>query len=67
MPVHPGDDEALLSERILGAEHRLYPAAVRLYAEGRLRIEGDRVTIRGAVPPEITLYNPSEVLASADG
>src|SRR5579863_1238805 len=67
VPVHASDDEALLSQRILAAEHRLYPAAVRLYAEGRLKIDGDRVTIRGAAPPEITLYNPSEVLAWADG
>ncbi|HEV2334217.1 MAG TPA: phosphoribosylglycinamide formyltransferase [Stellaceae bacterium] len=67
VPVHPQDDEVRLSERILAAEHRLYPFAVRLYAEGRLKIEGDRVTIRGAVPPEIALFNPSEVLASAAG
>src|SRR5271170_6138531 len=53
VPVHPGDDEALLSERILAAEHRLYPMAVRLYAEGRLRIEGERVAITGAALPQI--------------
>lgn len=67
VPVHAGDDEAILSERILAAEHRIYPMAVRLIAEGRLRIKGDRVTIAGAVPPEIALFNPSEVLASPGG
>ncbi len=58
VPVHPQDDEALLSERILAAEHRLYPMAVHLFAEGRLSIRDDRVAISGAVPPEIALYNP---------
>lgn len=67
VPVHTGDNEAILSERILAAEHRIYPMAVRLIAEGRLRIIGDRVTIAGAVPPEIALFNPSEALASPGG
>jgi phosphoribosylglycinamide formyltransferase-1 len=59
VPVHAGDDEVLLSERILAAEHRLYPMAVRLFADGRLRIGGDTVAIAGAVPPEIALFNPA--------
>jgi phosphoribosylglycinamide formyltransferase 1 len=59
VPVHDSDDEALLSERILAAEHRLYPMAVRLFAEGRLKIGDDRVAISGAVPPEIALFNPA--------
>jgi phosphoribosylglycinamide formyltransferase-1 len=65
VPVHTEDDEDLLSERILAAEHRIYPMAVRLFAEGRLRIVGSRVAISGAVPPEITLFSPSEALASS--
>jgi phosphoribosylglycinamide formyltransferase 1 len=67
VPVHPGDDEASLSERILVAEHRLYPMAVRLYAEGRLSFTGDTVAITGAVAPEIAIFNPSRTLASAGG
>jgi phosphoribosylglycinamide formyltransferase-1 len=67
VPVHTQDDEARLSERILAAEHRLYPFAVRLFAEGRLNIAGDRVVIEGAVPPDIALFNPSQVLASFGG
>lgn len=67
VPVHAGDNEEILSERILAAEHRIYPMAVRLIAEGRLRIIGDRVAIAGAVPPEIALFIPSEALASPDG
>jgi phosphoribosylglycinamide formyltransferase 1 len=59
VPVHADDDEAHLAGRILTAEHRLYPMAVRLFAEGRLRIRDGRVAISGAVPPEIALFNPA--------
>ena len=45
VPVLADDTEATLSERILAAEHRIYPEAIRLFAEGRLRIEGRRVRI----------------------
>ncbi len=41
--VFDGDTEASLSERILAAEHRLYPEAIRLFAAGRLRVAGRRV------------------------
>jgi phosphoribosylglycinamide formyltransferase-1 len=46
VPVRPDDTEATLAERILVEEHRLYPEAVRLFAEGRLEILGHRVHIR---------------------
>jgi phosphoribosylglycinamide formyltransferase 1 len=46
VPVLDGDDEAGLTARILAAEHKLYPAAVRALAEGRVTVEGRRVTIR---------------------
>lgn len=45
VPVEPGDTEATLAARVLVEEHRLYPAAVRLFAEGRLRISGRRVIV----------------------
>ena len=67
VPVHGEDDEARLAARILAAEHRLYPMAVRLFAEGRLHILGDRVAISGAAAPEIALFNPSQALASPGG
>jgi phosphoribosylglycinamide formyltransferase 1 len=46
VPVHADDTEASLSARILAEEHRLYPEAIRLFAEGRLAIVGRRVIIR---------------------
>jgi phosphoribosylglycinamide formyltransferase 1 len=62
VPVADGDDETGLAERILAAEHRLYPLAVRLYAEGRLRVAGNKVTVTGGVPPDIAALNPSGTL-----
>jgi phosphoribosylglycinamide formyltransferase-1 len=64
VPVRPGDDEERLSSRILRAEHRLYPLAIRLFAEGRLRIAGNAVAIDGAVAPDSMLLNPLEALVS---
>ena len=46
VPVHPDDTEESLSQRILREEHRLYPEAIRLFAEGRLTIAGRRVLVR---------------------
>jgi phosphoribosylglycinamide formyltransferase 1 len=46
VPVQPDDTEESLSARILAEEHRLYPEAVRLFAESRLEVVGRRVIIR---------------------
>lgn len=43
LPVLQGDNEESLSARILEQEHELYPEAVRLFCEGRIKIEGRRV------------------------
>jgi phosphoribosylglycinamide formyltransferase-1 len=58
VPVHGDDDEERLAARILAAEHRLYPFAVRLFAEGRLRIVGNAVRVAGADPPDGVMLNP---------
>jgi phosphoribosylglycinamide formyltransferase-1 len=36
VPVLAGDTEATLAARVLAAEHRIYPAALRLLAEGKI-------------------------------
>jgi phosphoribosylglycinamide formyltransferase-1 len=46
VPVLPDDTEETLAARILVEEHRLFPEAVRLFAEGRLTITGRRVTVK---------------------
>ena len=43
VPVLPGDDPEVLAARVLAQEHRLYPQAIRWFAEGRLKLEGDQV------------------------
>lgn len=45
VPVLEADTVDTLSERILHTEHILYPRALALYCEGRLRVEGRRVRI----------------------
>ena len=48
VPVLPGDDKNDLAARILEQEHVIYPLAVRLIAEGRVRVEKERVIIDDA-------------------
>ena len=45
VPVFPQDTEEALASRILEQEHRIYPRAIQLYSEGRLRIEGRKVFV----------------------
>jgi len=45
VPVLEEDTEETLSERILVEEHRIYTEAVRLFAEGKLKVEGRRVRV----------------------
>lgn len=57
--VSPTDTEDTLARRILEVEHRIYPEAIRLFAEGRLTVEGRRVRIAGAgesLPPPLVPY-----------
>lgn len=49
VPVLQGDDEATLGARIHAEEHRLYPAVVRAFAEGRITLEGRKVTVEGSL------------------
>jgi phosphoribosylglycinamide formyltransferase-1 len=64
VPVLQGDDPQSLAARVLEAEHRAYPLALKLIGEGRARVNGARVEIGqaradlGAVPT--TLLNPPE-------
>ncbi len=45
VPVLPGDTEASLSARIQVQEHRLFPLVVKALAEGRVRLDGRRVSL----------------------
>ena len=59
VPVYPYDTEETLSARILEQEHRIYPRAIRLYSEGRLRVAGRRVLVDGLKKDEgLALVQP---------
>jgi phosphoribosylglycinamide formyltransferase 1 len=45
VPVHDDDTPETLAERVFAAECQAYPEAIRLFAEGRLRVEGRQVRI----------------------
>lgn len=47
VPILPDDDPDTLAARVLEQEHRLYPQAIRWFAEGRLRLDGERVLFDG--------------------
>lgn len=42
VPVLPGDTAETLAARVLTVEHRIYPAALKLFAEGKVRMEGGK-------------------------
>lgn len=46
--VQPDDTVETLSARVLAAEHQLYPMALRLVAEGKARVQGERVALQAA-------------------
>ena len=45
VPVLDGDDEDTLAARVLEQEHKLYPRAIELFLNGKLKIEGRKVRI----------------------
>jgi phosphoribosylglycinamide formyltransferase-1 len=61
VPVQADDDPKRLAARVLAEEHRIYPLAVRLIAEGRVRVIDERVMITGAHAPSFGLLNPESV------
>jgi phosphoribosylglycinamide formyltransferase-1 len=59
VPVRPEDTAETLAARVLAQEHVIYPHAVRLIAEGRVKIEGERAVIERARTPTGALVNPA--------
>ena len=55
VPVLAGDDAKALSARVLTAEHRIYPQAVRWFAEGALVWDGELVRHRDGTPQQLLL------------
>lgn len=59
VPVQPGDTSDSLAARVLTVEHRTYPMALRLMAEGKVRMEGGRAVSENAAEANATLISPA--------
>lgn len=59
VPVLPDDTPDDLAARVLEQEHRIYPLAVRLIAERRVRITGHRVELKDTPMASEALINPA--------
>lgn len=58
VPVLDGDDEPTLAARVLAQEHRIYPQAVRWFAEGRLSLDGGCVRLAAGQSADGALIAP---------
>jgi phosphoribosylglycinamide formyltransferase-1 len=58
VPVHDQDTDATLAARVLAVEHRIYPMALRLVAEGRVSVDGNRCRIAKTTAPDTALIVP---------
>ena len=58
VPVHAADTAETLAARVLLQEHRIYPHAVRLFAEGRLQLRNGRALLDGDALPATGLLFP---------
>lgn len=58
VPVCSDDTEESLAARILLQEHKIYPEAIRLYSEGRIRVEGRKVVISSPEDESCCIINP---------
>ena len=56
--VLPGDTNETLAARVLQQEHRIFPEAVRLFMEGRLKLSGSHVEMSNATSENSVLYSP---------
>src|SRR5512139_3201364 len=57
--VRPDDTEQALAARVLAVEHRIYPLALKLVAEGRVRIVDGRCLIDGVPVPDASRVMPA--------
>ncbi len=60
--VRDDDSEQSLSARVLAVEHRIYPAALKLVAQGRVRIADGRCLIDDVAVPDASQIVPDETI-----
>lgn len=59
VPVLSSDTAETLSDRVLAAEHRVYPMALRMVADGTIRVSGERVVFGADEHEAAPLFSPS--------
>jgi phosphoribosylglycinamide formyltransferase-1 len=60
VPVLADDTPETLGTRVLKVEHKLYPLALRLIAEGKVRIDGERTIVNGKADV-LAFFSPAVV------
>ena len=58
VPVLSGDTASTLAERVLAAEHKIYPMALKMVADGSARVSGERVVFSAPENEADTLFSP---------
>ncbi len=61
VPVLDGDTEDTLAARVLAAEHKAYPTALKMIAENRVNVHNERAFIADATPSGNFLFNPTAI------
>jgi phosphoribosylglycinamide formyltransferase-1 len=59
VPIHPEDTEESLIQKVLTYEHQLYPAAVKIIAEGKVRVSGRKCVFKNINWPSTGLISPT--------
>src|SRR5215470_5566343 len=59
--VRPGDSEEALAVRVLKVEHRIYPLALKLVAEGRVQIKNNHAIVDGVPVPDVADLAPTDL------
>jgi len=57
--VRPDDTEEMLAARVIKVEHKIYPLALKLLAEGRIRVENGCCLVDGIPVPDVSSLVPS--------
>jgi phosphoribosylglycinamide formyltransferase 1 len=58
--IRPGDSEDALAIRVLKVEHRIYPLALKLVAEGRVQIRNNHALVDGVPVPDVANLAPTD-------
>lgn len=55
--IHPDDDAPTLAARVLREEHRIYPEVVRLFAEGRVKLDDNQALLDGIAVTQLSKHD----------